>query len=83
MNSLAERMLSDWQSSSSNGQLPDEHFQALLLRAVSTLLLNPWVDDDQTGRRCAGHVCVQFSNSTSLSAQRTYCELLQYPVAPR
>ena len=59
MCSLAERMLLSWQASSSNGQLPDEHFQALLLRAVSILLLNPWVDDDQAGRRYACHVCVQ------------------------
>ncbi|KAL3161776.1 hypothetical protein ABBQ38_008870 [Trebouxia sp. C0009 RCD-2024] len=51
MHSLSDRMLASWQSSSSNGQLPDEHFQALLLRAVSILLLNPWVDDDQVGRR--------------------------------
>ena len=77
MYSLANRMLADWHSSSSNGQLPDEHFQTLLLRAVSILLLNPWVDDDQTGRRCAGHVCLQLKNGTSLSEQRTHYELLQ------
>lgn len=53
MHSLSDRMLASWQSSSSNGQMPDEHFQALLLRAVGILLLNPCVDDDQVGRRCA------------------------------
>ena len=71
MYSLGERMLANWQSSSNSGQadwqsnrqssshsgqVPDEHFQALLLRAVSILLLNPWVDDDQTGRRHARHL---------------------------
>ena len=52
MHSLSDHMLASWQSDS-NGQVPDEHFQALLLRAVGILLLNPWVDDDQVGRRCA------------------------------
>ena len=65
MYSLADRMLANWQTSSSNGQLPDEHFQALLLRAVSILLLNPWVDDDQTGRRYV----MQLNYSTSLPEQ--------------
>ena len=52
MFSLTDHMLADWRSGSSTSQQPDEHYQALLLRAVSIILLNPWVDDDQTGRRC-------------------------------
>ena len=53
MYSLADRMQADWHFNGNSWQIPDEHFQALLLRAVSILLLNPWVDDDQIGRRCA------------------------------
>lgn len=51
MSSLTDHMLAGWRSGSSTAQQPDEHYQALLLRAVSIILLNPWVDDDQIGRR--------------------------------
>ena len=70
MYSLADCMLLNWQMSSSNGQLPDEHFQALLLRAVSILLLNPWVDDDQNGRRYAAHICVQVCHAAQQEHRR-------------
>ena len=53
MHSLTDDMLVEWHSASSKDQQPDEHYQGLLLRAVSIILLNPWVDDDQTGRRYA------------------------------
>lgn len=51
MYNLAEQTTADWQSAVDNHKPPDQHYQALLLRAISIILLNPWVDDDQTGRR--------------------------------
>ena len=50
MYSLVDHALADWPADKDNP--PDQHYQTLLLRAISIILLNPWVDDDQTGRRC-------------------------------
>ena len=51
MYNLTEQMSADWQSTVDNHEIPDQNYQALLLQAISIILLNPWVDDDQTGRR--------------------------------
>ena len=50
MHSLVDHALVAWPSD--DDEPPDQHYQALLLRAISIILLNPWIDDDQTGRRC-------------------------------
>ena len=63
MHTLSGSMLDDTQSSCSKKQLPNEHDQSRLLSAVSILLLSPWVDDDQMGRRCA---CCCFNPLLSL-----------------
>ena len=51
MYSLVDHTLADWPAD--KDKAPDQHYQTLLLRAVSIILLNPWIDDDQTGRRSA------------------------------
>lgn len=51
MYNLTEQMSADWKSAVDNHEPPDQNYQALLLQAISIILLNPWVDDDQTGRR--------------------------------
>ena len=51
MSILVQHTLADWQASSAGDAAPDEHYQAMVLQAVSIMLLNPWLDDDQTGRR--------------------------------
>ena len=48
---LVQHSLADWQACGGNQDLPDEHYQSTVLWAVSILLLNPWLDNDQTGRR--------------------------------
>jgi len=50
MHSLVHYALVAWPAD--DDEPPDQHYQALLLRAISIVLLNPWIDDDQTGRRC-------------------------------
>ncbi len=50
MHSLVHHALVAWPAD--DDEPPDQHYQALLLRAISVILLNPWIDDDQTGRRC-------------------------------
>ena len=50
MHSLVDHALVAWPAD--DDKPPDQHYQALLLRAISIILLNPWIDDDQTGRRC-------------------------------
>lgn len=49
MHSLVHCALVAW--TAEDDATPDQHYQALLLRAISIVLLNPWIDDDQTGRR--------------------------------
>jgi len=49
MYSLADHTLADWQSN--KDRLSDQHYHALLVRATGIILLNPWVEDDQSGRR--------------------------------
>ena len=51
MSMLVQHSLADWQACGGNQDLPDEHYQSTVLWAVSILLLNPWLDNDQTGRR--------------------------------
>lgn len=48
MSMLVQHSLADWQACSGP---PDEHYQSTMLWALSILLLNPWLDNDQTGRR--------------------------------
>lgn len=50
MYSLVDHTLADWPAD--KDKPPDQHYQMLLLRAISIILLNPWIDDDQIGRRC-------------------------------
>ena len=61
MHSLVHCALVAW--TAEDDATPDQHYQALLLRAISIVLLNPWIDDDQTGRRCPSPVPCLFSHS--------------------
>lgn len=51
MSMLAQQTLADWQAYSKDNSSPDEHYQSMVLQAFIILLLNPWIDDDQIGRR--------------------------------
>lgn len=48
---LVQHSVADWQALGGNSDAPDEHYQLMVLCAMSVMLLNPWLDDDQTGRR--------------------------------
>ena len=63
MYSLVEHTLADWPAD--KDKPPDQHYQMLLLRAISIILLNPWIDDDQTGRRSA--LCLALCQPLSCS----------------
>ncbi len=61
MHSLVHDALVAWPAD--DDEPPDQHYQALLLRAISIILLNPWIDDDQTGRRCLSPLPYLLSNT--------------------
>ncbi len=61
MHSLVHHALVAWPAA--DDEPPDQHYQALLLRASSIILLNPWIDDDQTGRRCLSPQPCLFSHT--------------------
>ncbi len=63
MHSLVDHALVAWPAD--DDEPPDQHYQALLLRAISIILLNPWIDDDQTGRRCLS-LCLTCLHTTKL-----------------
>ncbi len=79
MHSLVHYALVAWPAD--DDEPPDQHYQALLLRAISIVLLNPWIDDDQTGRRCFSPLpcllshnkaCHSYNGTASLNPPLTY-----------
>ena len=73
MHSLVHHALVSWPAD--EDEPPDQHYQALLLRAISIILLNPWIDDDQTGRRCLLPLLCLFSHNKACQSYNATASL--------